>query len=311
MHHLERFHGLPVVTFPDHTRAAEELPKAGSVAWRLHTGEDEPEDAYWERFAQAVELHDVRALIFSSTWYGANCNWPERPVELLLDHRSRLTGLEAVFLGDVVEQADRGISWLHQTDLTPVLRAYPRLRDLGVRGGFGLDFPVMRHDGLRSLRFESDGLPPEVVERVIAADLPQLERLEMWLGANDNLGTPTVEHIAPLLAGDRFPALRHLGLQNSPLQDEIAAAVAAAPLVAQLTSLSLSMGTLSDTGAQALLAGRSLTHLTELDLHHHYLTEPLMLRVRETLEPAGVRVNLTGQQQPYRSRGERYVSIAV
>lgn len=319
VNHLESFHGLSVVTFPQYTRVAGELPEAGSVAWRLRTGDedldeafDEDLDDYWERFTRTVKLDDVRALVFSNSWYGANYDCPEGPVELLVDHRSRLTGLEAVFLGDVVEEADRGISWLGQTDLTPVLDAYPRLQELGARGSFGLEFPVMRHEGLRSLRFESDGLPSEVVENVIAADLPALERLEMWLGDDDNYGTTPLERLAPLLAGGRFPALCHLGVQNSPIQDEIAEAVAAAPVVAQLTSLSLSMGTLSDTGAEALLAGQPLTHLKELDLHHHYLSDAMMLRVWTALEPAGVPVNLTGQEKPdYDGYGNRYVSVAV
>lgn len=309
VNHLVRFHGLPVVNFPHYTRPRE-VPEAGSAAWRLHSG-DEDLDEYWERFTRTLKLEDVRALVFSSSWYGAVDNWPERPVELLVDLRSRLTGLEAVFLGDVVAEADRGISWLSQTDLTPLLGAYPRLQELGTRGGFGLDFPVMRHDGLRSLRFESDGLPPEVVESVIAADLPTLERLEMWLGDDDTSGTTPVEHFAPLLRGDRFPALRHLGVQNSPIQDEIAAAVAAAPVVAQLASLSLSMGTLGDTGAEALLAGRPLTHLKELDLHHHYLSDVMMLRIWRALEPAGVRVDLTGQERPDYGDDGDYRSVAV
>ncbi|MFI5689770.1 STM4015 family protein [Streptomyces sp. NPDC051636] len=309
VNYLQRFHGLPVVTFPGQA-PANALPAAGSVAWRLSTG-DEAEEEYWERFAGTVKLHDVRALIFSDSWYSANCNWPEGPVELLVEHRSQLTSLQAVFLGDVVAQVDRGISWLHQTDVTPILRAYPHLQELGVRGGLGLAFPVMRHEDLRVLRLESDGLPPEAVEGVIAADLPALEFLEMWLGNNCNLGHTTVEHLAPLLTEGRFRALRHLGLQNSPIQDEIAAAVASAPLVAQLTSLSLSMGTLSDSGALSLLAGQPLTHLEELDLHHHYLSDAVMLKIREALAPAGVRINLTGQKEPYYFDGERDDSIAV
>lgn len=89
-----------------------------------------------------------------------------------------------------------------------------------------------------------------------------------------------------------FPRLRHLGLQNSEIQDEIAAAVSSAPVIAQLESLALSMGTLSDTGAEALLGGQPLTHLTSLDLHHHYLTDPLMDRFRELCARSGTHLDL-------------------
>lgn len=72
--------------------------------------------------------------------------------------------------------------------------------------------------------------------------------------------------------------------------------MADAPVVAQLASLNLSLGNLGDPGAEALLAGQPLTHLRELDLRHHYMSDAMMLRMRTALEPAGVRVNLTDQQ---------------
>ena len=52
------------------------------------------------------------------------------------------------------------------------------------------------------------------------------------------------------------------------------------------------MGTLGDAGAEALLGGRPLTHLTKLDLHHHYISEPVQHLLRQALEPAGVTLDL-------------------
>ena len=61
---------------------------------------------------------------------------------------------------------------------------------------------------------------------------------------------------------------------------------------ARLEVLDLSMGTLGDDGAAALLGGQPLTHLRKLDLHHNYLSEPLLRRLRETLGSAGVELDL-------------------
>ncbi|MEU2258588.1 aminotransferase class I/II-fold pyridoxal phosphate-dependent enzyme [Nocardia xishanensis] len=44
------------------------------------------------------------------------------------------------------------------------------------------------------------------------------------------------------LSGDRLPALKHLALRNSETQDDVCAALAAAPVVARLESLDISMG---------------------------------------------------------------------
>lgn len=58
-------------------------------------------------------------------------------------------------------------------------------------------------------------------------------------------------------------------------------------MVAQLSTLSLALGTLSDQGAAALLAYQPLTHLAALDLHHHYLSEEMRQRLEDTLGAAG------------------------
>ncbi|WP_433214389.1 hypothetical protein [Microtetraspora malaysiensis] len=114
----------------------------------------------------------------------------------------------------------------------------------------------------------------------------------------------TVGDLEGILSGAGLPALRRLGLRDSEIQDEVAAAVAAAPVVARLEALSLSMGMLSDTGAEALLGGQPLTHLRHLDLHHHYLSEGVAARIRSALP--GVDVDLS-EPQP---RDERYVAVS-
>jgi hypothetical protein len=61
-------------------------------------------------------------------------------------------------------------------------------------------------------------------------------------------------------------------------------------VVPQLRSLDLSFGTLSDAGAGALLAGQPLTHLEMLDLHHHFVSEPVQSQLRAAL-PGSVNLN--------------------
>ncbi|MFF3755388.1 STM4015 family protein [Streptomyces sp. NPDC002018] len=310
VHHVEQFYGLPAFTFSPYVSPAD-LPDPGSVAWRLQWDESSREADYWARFTGTVELEKVRALVFGHPWYDAD-GFPDGG---LVDLRSRLTGLEALFLGDL-EDEEAMISTICLGTVAPVLEAFPGLRELAVRGGEGLGFPVTGHEGLRVLRVESGGLPPQAAAQIAAADLPSLERLDLWLGDDDYGGGTTVEDLAPLLAGRGKPALRHLGLQNSPIQDELAAALASAPVVARLTSLSLSMGALSDEGVEALLQGQPLTHLRELDLSHHFLSHAMMLRIWTELEPAGVRVDLTARQEEDEDQLEwgqghgRYVAVA-
>ncbi|GGO95815.1 STM4015 family protein [Wenjunlia tyrosinilytica] len=298
--HLEELHCLPAYDFPRRGEPDEQstLPEPESVAWRLAVDPDGGEsfEECWKRFLETVDPAGVRALVIGQ-WGEAGDEDCAPVIELVTAARDRLTGLVAVFLGDLVAR-ETEISWIQQADVTPLLEAFPALEELGVRGGDGLAFPAVRHERLRTLAFESGGLPAQVVRGVAASELPALRWLEMWLGVPEYGGDWTVEDIAPLLEADRFPELRHLGLQNTEVQDELAARVAKAPVVPRLTSLSLSMGTLTDTGAEALLEGRSLTHLQLLDLHHHYLSDAMTTRLRAALEPHGVEVDLDEQEEP-------------
>ncbi|MEU5255442.1 STM4015 family protein [Streptomyces longwoodensis] len=290
--HLHAFHGLPAFTFPG-PEAKAELPAPDSVAWRV-TSDVYDADEEWEsafaRFLDAVDTTAVRALVVGA-WQEAYDTDPSGVVEALVAARDRLPALRALFVGDMVGE-ECEISWIHQTDVTPLLAAFPALEELGVRGGTELRFPAVRHEALRRLTVQTGGLPAEVVRGIGASDLPALEHLDLWLGTPDYGGDSEASDLEPVLSGARLPRLRHLALRNSEVQDAVAAAVASAPVVARLETLDLSMGVLTDEGAAALLGGQPLTHLKTLDLHHHYIGEPLLERLRQTLEPAGVLLDL-------------------
>ncbi|MEE1805937.1 STM4015 family protein [Streptomyces sp. BE133] len=317
--HPETFLGLPVLTLPgpDQSRT-DPLPAADSVAWRLESAwqGDLTFAALWQHFLDTVDTSRVRALLIGPWWQEEYESFA-RVVELLAGHADRFPALKALFLADVVSE-ECELSWLEMSDITPVIEAFGQLEELTVRGcGEPIDsketlgLRPVRHKALKSLRFESGGLPSGIVRAIGASELPALEHLELWLGVTEYGGDATVEDLAPLLSGAAFPALRHLGLQNSEIQDEIAAAVASAPVVAQLESLSLAMGTLGDEGAESLLSGQPLTHLTSLDLHHHYISDALVDRLRNLL--GSDRVNGEIHEVEYwdpEGDDDRYVAVA-
>ncbi|MER7695888.1 STM4015 family protein [Streptomyces sp. NPDC096095] len=285
--HVGGFHGLPVHTARP---SAGDPPAADAVAWRLQCDYDEDLDfaGLWQQFLDTVDAARVRALVIGPWWRDSYT--PFAPVmELIVSHADRFPALRALFLADVVGE-ECEVSWLRMCDITPVLEALPLLEEFTVRGcgREGLALRPLRHTALKSLRFESGGLPGDVVRAVAASELPALERLDLWFGSSWYGGDATVDDIRPVLSGGGFPRLRHLGLQNSEIQDEIALAVGSAPVVAQLETLALSMGTLSDQGGEALLNGQPLNHLARLDLRHHFLTEAVLDRIRIACAPAVV-----------------------
>ncbi|MER7578438.1 STM4015 family protein [Kitasatospora sp. NPDC097691] len=319
--HIERFHGLPVFDFVEALEesaerggsAALRLPDAASAAWRINLDYESGSTfaEHWQQFLDAVDTERVTAVVIGQ-WSPEEPDSFQEPMEAVVAAAGRLPALRALFVGDITfEQCE--ISWIQQCDVTPLLTAFPQLAELVVRGASedwdgkgGLALQPLRHEALKALRFEAGGLPGAVVRSVAGCDFPALERLELWLGVDEYGGDATMDDLAPFLDGTRFPALRHLGLQNSEFEDDIAAAVAHAPVVARLESLSLAMGVLTDQGATALLEGQPLTHLRALDLHHHYLTDELQQRLRQALP--GVEVDLSEPGKPDGRR--RYVAVA-
>ncbi|WP_326641073.1 STM4015 family protein [Streptosporangium sp. NBC_01755] len=286
--------GLPIVSLRP---PGAPMPAAGEAAWRLSVRVYDAKETFEEHFARfvaTVDTTEVKAIIVGG-WGEAYENDASGPIRLLAENAARLPALRSLFLGAMPSE-ECEISWIQQGDVTPLLEAFPLLERLEVRGGTGLELRPIRHDSLRILRFETGGLPPAVARAVGESDFPALEYLELWLGSENYGGDTTVADLEPILSGERLPALRHLGLQNSEIQDEVAAAVASAPVVARLESLAQSMGTLTDMGAEALLSGRSLTHLRRLDLHHHFLSDAMVERLRTTF--SGVELDVSEQEKP-------------
>lgn len=306
--HMKEWHGLPVFDFPDPTTEAE-LPAAGEVAWRIavepYDSEPETWPAAFARFLAAVDTTRVRALIVGQ-WGEAYEDSVALVVDALVAAKDRLPALRALFVGDITyEQAE--ITWIEQGDVTPLLAAFPELRAFGVRGGQSLEFPAVEHPALRTLIVQAGGLGADVVRGIGASDFPELEHLDLWLGTSWYGGDASVDDLEPFLTGARLPRLTHLALRNSDMQDAVAAALAGAPVVARLSSLDLSMGTLGDEGVEALLSGQPLTHLNRLDLHHHFVSEELSERLAAAL--TGVEVDLS-ERESADGRENRYTAVA-
>ncbi len=233
---------------------------------------------------------EIEALVIG--YWGDDRN-SEKAVETLLGNADKLTGIKALYFGDIdYEEAE--ISWINQSDLGPLVQALPSLETLKVRGGNDLGFSgAFRHEKLESILIETGGMDAKTVREIGKLDLPALETLELWLGTDEYGANSSVADMEEIFSGSKLPALRTLGLMNSDIADEIAKAVIVAPILDRLQSLDLSMGTLGDVGAEALLTNTAkLNRLMSLDLRHHYMTDTFVDLFDALSVPVG-----TGDQQ--------------
>jgi hypothetical protein len=305
--HITEFAGKPVLNWEpgmpiDH-------PQDTNYRIAVDWAEADKDKAAWAtKFAAFLADPDSRAVtgLVVGPWgevYESGRN--SIVVDALLAAHEQLPNLAALFLGDITyEEAE--ISWINQSDMAPLLEAYPRLEHLAVRGGSNLNFGPLRHDHLKTLIVQTGGLDRGVVHQVFRAYLPNLEHIELWLGDENYGGNTTVADLVPLLSGTLYPKLRYLGLCDTELADEIAVALQAAPVMARLKVLDLSLGTLGDTGAAALLANPAVARLEKLDIHHHFCSEEMVAKLRAL----PLELDASDPQDPDEDVEERFVAVS-
>ena len=276
---VTEFHGLQVVDFDQ----ADQW-QGPHVAYRLR-----------EEYDDEVSLHDrletllaqagadrLTALIIGS-WFGVgDGDATEAIIDQLVEVAPRLPGLRALFLGEMTYE-ECELSWITQSNVSPLLEAYPSLQTLRIRGGSGLAFSSVRNESLRELAIETGGLMREVVQELFLCELPALEHLELLFG-DENYGfNGSVEDLQPVLSGQLYPNLQFLGLMNSPIANEIAAAIVNSPIVDRIEELDLTMGNMDDVGVQSLHGLAEKRNLKRVNISHHYASETAVQKLRAAL----------------------------
>ena len=266
-----------------------------SIEERLQILEQEEQ----KRLAQKVE-----ALVFG---------YLENIEDAVLKALETFTNVKAIFIGDI-EDEECMISSINLPNVSPILQALPQLEVLKIRGGDRDDFldeycsgengvfnPPLKHDNLKALTIESGGLSREIITQFCQLELPALEYLELWMGRDEYGGDSSIEDVMPIISG-KFPRLKYLGLRNSEYADEIAFALVDSPITENLIELDLSMGTLIDRGAEALLNCSAIHQLDTLDIGDNCLSDEIIERLNDLDIEV---INLGYQKHP----DERYSTV--
>lgn len=223
-------------------------------------------------------------------------------IRVLAALESRPT-VRRLFLGDFDIMNDASLSQVHVGDVSSIGRVLPRLRALEIQGReVGLD--ELDLPELETLKVRTHALPAAAARAVTKTVHPALKTLELWLGDRESGGDTTLEDLRPLLEGEPVPRLERLGLMNSELADDLVAALASSSLLPRLRELDLSLGALTDLGAEAMLerAG-SFTHLSVLNLDENLLSDGIKSQLRRRF---GSIVSTTAQRPDF---GDRLVAF--
>lgn len=294
-------------------RVGDPLPDTATTAIKLAINpyDDDPTfDEYFQQFIKLPNLDKVDSLILGS-WGEAYEESSALPIGLMIKNSASFPNITSLFIGDLaMEEAE--VSWIQQSDISGIYAAYPKLELLKIRGAEGLSLGNVSHARINTLIIESGGLGKDIMEQVRLANLPELTHLELWLG-DENYGCDIESgDLRAFLNGlsEQFPKLRYLGLRNYYLTDDLAEVVADMGVPEAITTLDLSNGNLSDKGGEALLNSKKLSHLTLLDLQHHYLSDDMMAKITAAKLAGSVNLDDQNQADDYDGEAYRYIFVS-
>lgn len=304
--HISDFEGLPVQNF-ERDNPPEDL---SGICWRISIDWEAYEAGvkFTEQFARLLATpgaSELSALIVGCWEGGAEGESSETVVEALVSARDKLPQLEHLFLGEMLQE-ECEVSWINQSDISPIFLAFPKLLTLRVRGMEGLSLGRPRHENLRSLILEGGGMPAAILNELAAAQLPNLEHLELWLGDEGYGKDVSQASLQPILDGTLYPKLRYLGLRNDHDIDTTVTWLKNAKILEQLDVLDISLGTLSDAGATALLDIGRLGNVKKLDAFYNFMSAKTAEELKCGLPTVEVDVDERQEADEYDGEVYRY-----
>ena len=177
--------------------------------------------------------------------------------------------LEELVLGEFGPEMDLAFS--RAGNVAPLLNAAPRLRRLALRAGSLRFESAIRHAELRELSVVVATISGGNVRRVLDAQLPAIEGLELACPGLEL----TCAELARMLRGAGLPRLRRLALRGTVGTLGVIEEILASPLMSQLEVLELDGGDLDDAAAESLATIRApqLAHLARLDVSGNQMSE--------------------------------------
>ena len=301
---IDFFRGKRVVDFK-----ADQKTLNDKVIYRLRADWDNEDIMSLVNIWEAMPgLDKVTSLIIGHWFEDA----PEVAAKLI-ELAPKMPNLTGMVWGDISYEENE-MSWIENTDVAPLMMAFPGLEYFKARGGMNLDFKNLKHNTLKTLKIETGGLDKNTIKNIIESDLPELETLSIWFGS-DNYGFNASAHdIKPLMIGRAypemkypFPKLKNLGLANCEIADDLAEALGEGKLLLdQIQTLDMSMGTMTNRGVEALIENEWIGQLKKIDLSSNFIADSDLV---DQLKSKGVKVTF-GSQKDDEDEDYYYVDVA-
>ena len=227
------------------------------------------------RFVDSLQLGLARTVGYENDWgptLAAICESVQAPTLRTLRF-------------DAYSYTECEISWVPYGDLAFAWPQLPSLELLHIRAGLGGNLGTLDLPNLRTFIRETGGLMRADLQAVLARPRPRLAHLELWTGTVQYGSEITLDDLQPIFDAHGLPALRHLGIVNSELSDNLVQALVASRVLGQLESLDLSRGIAAAAFTEQLVRNAPrFRHLAEIDLSRNLLRDDEIAAIRAVLD---------------------------
>ncbi len=259
-----------------------------------------------DKLAKQPNIGEMDTLVIGA-WQDAHDPISTQILDKLVELKDTFSGLKHLFIGDM-DSEECEMSWIVQANYTNFYQHFPALETFGVRGGESLKLGKIDLPNLKNLIIETGGLNSEVISDIVESNLENLEHLEIWLGTDDYGCTIKPEDLTPIINGN-YPNLKYLGLKNYHLQNDLAAALQEASILKTIETLDLSMGTLTDKGAEALYNNDALLELKHINCRYHFISDKWQKQLKEKFATQNINLRDAEEADEYDDEVYYYVEI--
>jgi uncharacterized protein (TIGR02996 family) len=167
-------------------------------------------------------------------------------------------------------------------DMSRLGACYPLLEDIVLKGS-DVELGSLHLPRARRFALRTSSMTKRMLASITRASWPVLEELELWFGDPETGYGAECEHAdARTIFAAALPKLRALAVRNAMFSDELVPDIVAWPGSRQLEQLDFALGTLSDEGARALIAGKAaLPKLERLGVFECSLTPGGLAALRD------------------------------
>lgn len=213
-------------------------------------------------------------------------------VETIVNNKDKFPNLKNIYFGDI-DSEECEISWIMNTNLAPLINEF-KIESFTVKGGTNLRFENLNSEHLKELVIISGGTSIETIKDILQGNIPNIERLEIYLGDSNYGFNGEKEDFALFSKREKFPKLKYLGLKNSEIQDEICEEIFKGDILQQLDVLDMSFGTLSDIGAKIIINNiNKIKNLSEINLEYNYVSIDELIKLEKELEAIGIKYSIS------------------